>query len=506
MTKRSNGTAPRGGIVRKIREIIGRAAPNVRLWAAFQSASMDETRPDYAFWDRFRRGQAKGFEFAGLFARPIAQIVTSWVIGQSLDPRLDPAPDAALPEENVEHTNRLLKKLVNRAHSWFISLIEDLYSLGDQYVVVNLDGSLTSISPELVEVERDPLDRNNAIAYTITTRSDKATIIDKYTLEGRTLSIKQGSADPVVTTFENLIDRIPIVHLTNDKGVNETNGRPIFEALYSLFAHYNRLLLKMLNGAELMGNPIPVFEGLEDIDETIAANAEPTDEMYTDEDGNARNRVRISFDRLAALFLGKGGNFKFAAPPSGFTNDVRNSLKSLFMLILEFTRIPEVVWGNELSSARASAGEQMKTFYMFVEARRVALEGWGADDELEWTATGGLLAIFDIWLRVRALTDPRIIIAPVAVTWPELSEINEELRLKWAELLHGKGVLTDVTLVKQSGLVDDAEAEVEQAADEVDARQDPYERAVDDLLNATNNASNNAPAPEEDEEEGELVA
>lgn len=475
MAKQRIGLFRRGAQV--IGEVIGRAAPPrvAGLWSS--SVSTDETRTDYAFWDRFRRGTAQGYEFSGLFARPIAQIVTSWVMGLGLEPQLE--TDDSFAEDNVTHTNRLLKKLSNRLHGMFVQMVEDLFSLGDQYVVINLDGSLSIPSPDLVEAEYDLF--GEPTAYTITTRRDKVTVIDQYRLDGRTLTIKQGQ-DVEIIEFENLTGRIPVVHLRNDRGSNEANGRPIFEGLLALFSRYNRLMRKMIDGAELMGNPIPTFEGLEDIDETIAANSEPTKEEYTDQDGNVRSRVRIAFDRLSALFVGKGGGFKFSAPAGGFTNDIRNTLKSLFLLVLEFTRIPEVIWGNELSSSRATAGEQMKTWHMFAQARRVALEGQGADDELGMIARDGLLAIMDIWLRTRALTDPRIIVAPVTIAWPELSDRDEELRLKWVDLLHTKGVLTDVEMVRQSNIIDDPEGEVERARAEVDERQDPYERAVDELL------------------------
>lgn len=450
-----------------VREIIGRSVLAGQFWSKLSdSKTVDETTPDYEFYDKLRRGEAKGYRLGGLFAKAISQIITSWVIG-STGPQAALVDTRAAPESGVEddfmYTNGLIARLMKRLKSLLITFVEDEYSLGDQYIIVNPDGSFSIPSPDTVEVVRDALDYRKIIKATIKNVFADVEIQDEYREDGRTIWIKRkGESEPERIDYENLIGRIPVVHFANDRGTNETNGRPIYAPMLRLFGRYDDLAEKALDGAELMGNPIPVLEGLDDVDETLADNA-TTDETYLNADGTEQSRPQIRFDRLSVLLLGIGASFKFASPNSGFTNDIVGMLKVLFLLILDFTRIPEVIWGNELSSGRASAREQMLTFYSYIEGRRLALEGDGADDELTYQAKGGLLELVDIWLRMRSLVDRRVVVGAVSIKWPTLSEANEEFHLKWTEFAHDRGLIRDETALAQADLVEDAADEVEKA-------------------------------------------
>lgn len=496
----------------RIKEIIGRISfqtqnfwQNLRTLSGF--STIDETVPDYEFWDKLRRGQAQGYRIAGLFAKPIAEINASWVIGAGVSAELVEGPDEDAAEgDPLLYTNTVIKRFMHRMRRTFLTLLIDLYGLADQYVIVNADGSISIPSPETVNAEYARLDYRKLERVTITTRLDRLVLTDEYRADGRTVKIKtadltlftellaqgwQSSNEPdtVFLEFENLIERLPVVHFANDRGTNETHGRVIYEGLLPLLFRYDGSINKGLDAADLMSNPIPVFEGLEDVDEFLELNAEPTDEMYTDELGEERSRVRIMFDRLATIILGKGGKFSFAGPQSGFTNDLKAMGKWMFLLILDYTRIPEAIWGNELSSARASAQEQLKTFYMHINGRRLALEGDGADDLIEAQAEGGILEVLDIWLRTRRLLDRKIVVAPVRAIWPELGETNDEMNLKWADSMHDKGVIRDRTHVAISGRIDDPDDEVERAREEGDEKakqneQSQIDKAVDDAFAA----------------------
>jgi hypothetical protein len=473
----SNGKASRA----QVREIIGRTGLQVSgsLWTRFQSyASIDQTVPDYKFFDDLRNGKARGFELAGLFCSPIIEVVSGWVMGDGFTATTDD-----------EYTDGLLAELVKRSNALFLNLTKDAYALGDQYVIVNPDGSFSIPSPDTVTRIPDPLDYRTAIGYSIQTTLDKVTIVDEFRLDGRTITVKTKDAAILASLsesgwqivpekgdnvarleFENLIGRIPVVHFANDRGVNETNGRPIYERCYRLFSRYDDLLNKMLDGAQLMGNPIPVFQGMEDVNETVEANGTPTGETYVDIDGNQRERTQIEFDTLTTIVLGKGGAFQFAAPNVGFTDDIRNALKVLFLLMLETVRVPEVVWGNEQSGKLATGDEQMNTFHSFIQSRRVMLEGEGASDELGAEAHGGLLELLDIWLRTMALVNPRVKVGPVAMEWPELSNADMKIILDWAKAMHDSGVITDEMFATLSQLIDDPAGEVEKARKEAEER------------------------------------
>ena len=343
--------------------------------------SVDATRGNYEFWDKLRRGAAEGYELGGLFCRPITEIVASYTLGGGLQAHLNADPPAQAesedvppePDEAVEYTNGLLNDFLTHYHHFLLAREIDKLALGDQFVIVNPDGSLSAASPETVEVQYDRLDYRRPVSYIIRTRTDTAEITDEYRLDGRTQRVKWLSDQPdlgrkagdedVLGEWANLIGRLPVIHLPNDRSLNEQYGRPIYEALLHLFSRYDDLLTKALDGAELMGNPIPVFEGLENIDETIRANQTQEDQTYNDLDGNEEDRELIRFDTRGVIFLGKGGAFKFAAPPVGFTQDIRDMLKLLFLLVMDFSRIPEYLWGSPSHPVRPAPKHKARRLF-----------------------------------------------------------------------------------------------------------------------------------------------
>lgn len=442
---------------KKVSEVIGRSVGAMgAMFDSMTGTSVDATKSDYKFWDSFRYGKAKGFEFGSLFAKPIVEIISGTMLGSGLNAQLIQSDDVS--EEVGNYTNGKIRQFLRRNLAMLMQMVKDLFSLGDQYVVVNLDGSLSVPSPDQVRLEYDPLDYRKMVKATIRTKLTDADITDEYTAETRILRIKWNDTTKGenVETYSNVLGRIPIVHLANERSANETNGRPIYEAMFYLLERFNRLLTKALSGAEMLSNPVPVLEGLEDVDEAVELNGEEV----TDESGN--KKWVINFAKLKILLLGKGGSFKFASPGAGFTDDIRNMLKSLFLLILDFTRIPEVIWGNELSSSRATSGDQMSAFYQHIEARRIAIEGEGADEEMLFEPRGGILAIIDLWLSVKALTDRQIIRAPVEMLWSELSQRDEAQLFAWTQWADGRGYITPQTALAQAGFSGvDPEAEIE---------------------------------------------
>lgn len=467
-------------------EMIGRVAHTGQsFWRTVRrrQKTVDETQTDYEFWDKLRRGKQAGFEISGLFAKPITEILAGGILGRGVSATIDSDQRGA----DVEYTNDLLARFLRRSMGQLVTLVEDLLALGDQFVIINEDGSLTIPSPDTVDVIYSITDYRQMEAVRVTTVLDKVTITDTYRREARDLVIHYH--DPQVPdeeySFPNTLGRIPVVHFANDRSANETHGRPVYEALYTLLSRYNDLMMKGLDGAEIMGNPIPVFEGMEDVDAVFDYNEVDTEETL-DNEGNPVERVRLAFDRLMAVVLGKGGSFKFAAPPQGFTTDIRDMLKSLFLLVLEFTRIPEAVWGGELGSARATAEQQMIPFYQYLEKRRLMIAGRGRDEVLGVEARGGLLEVLDIWLMTRAQSDPQVAVAPVVMEWPDLFESAEEMRFQWVQWMKSLDLITDESAVRASRMFEDAAAEVEAAREEApdDIGMDDYDLRLADLERA----------------------
>lgn len=445
-------------------ELIGRHVHGDAQVNVFRSRArvknIDQTIPDYEFYDKLRRGKAKGYSLGGLFSTRIEKIFASWVLGRGVEIALQESGDPDNEEDPRNYTDGRIADFLNDNHALLMQTLRDALGLGDQYVIVNMDGSLSVPSPDTVEVERSEVDYREVLAVQVVTKLDKVTITDRYTAESRTVTIKEGANGRETSmTFDNLIGRIPVVHIAHGRSANETNGHPIHETLLPLYDQYDDLIYKQLDGAKLLGNPLLAFVGMEDINEVMNANKPATAETYQGIDGGEATRDQLNIDQNAVLLVGKGGDAKFVSPPVGFTEDTKNTLKALFLLLMDHTGIPEFVWGNELSSARASSDTQMTQFVRDVEGQQRDNETW-------------LLDLAAIWLLVAALVDGRIVADDLAANWPPLIEEDDEIQLKKIELARRENVLTDKTALALLNLVDDPGKEVEEAQAEAKKRRE----------------------------------
>lgn len=445
-----------------VKELIGRYVVGDAQMTLFRSRSYvksyDETIPNYQFWDSLRRGKAKGYSLGGLFAKRIERIFAGWVIGQDLAITLAESGDPDSETDTRNYTDGRLADFVNDNYTLLLDVKKDVLGLGDQYVVVNIDGTLSVPSPETVIIKRNELDYRTVESYTITTRLDKYTITDEYRLDGRTVTVKQADRVISVQNFQNLIDRIPVVHIAHGRSGNECYGHPIHEELKPLYDQYDDLIYKQLDGAKLLGNPLLAFVGMEDITAVQNANQPATADTYTDKDGNTATRAQLNIDTNAVLLVGKGGDAKFVAPPTGFTADTQQALKTLFLLLLDHTGIPEFIWGNELSGSHATAEVQMTQWTLDIKAMRRHDEAW-------------LLELCDIWLMMVALTDPQIVVDRLTVQWPALIEEDKDILLKFVDFAKTNSLLTDKTALELLDLVDDPAAEAAEAKVEGAAKQ-----------------------------------
>lgn len=470
-----------------VKEIIGRysVVDTSGLWRTSHFSSLDNTQTDYRFYDNLRNGQAAGFRLSGLFAPTITTTLVSHIWGEGVTAYLNENIIKNSSKSNIKYTNELLGRFMKLNAQALITMNDDLYSLGDQYIVVNIDGSLSVPSPDTVEVKHNIFDYRRADAYIITTKTIGATFTDEYRANSRILRIKlDNSPNESVFTFPNLIGVIPVVHFKNNARSNELFGRPIVEPLLRLLERYDALLEKALDGVELIGNPIPTFEGLEDIQATINANRSDVDGSYEDQFGDPQERVVLHFDRMAAVFVGKGGSFKFAGPLVGFSSDVLAMLKHLFQLAMNYSRLPEYVFGGAVSSSKASVETQQPPFNQYIRGRRIMLEGAGEDEEVGSVARGGLFQLLDIFLRIKRLTNPKIVVGPAIIKWPELSIADEQIRFNWIKYLTDKGYIEPVETLDQSNMVDNPE-EVWKKAQEAFPKVDDF----GDKLNTADQAA-----------------
>lgn len=437
----------------QITEMIGRWSS--RVTAMYPNrVVVDHTITDYEFWDALRRGKQLGYELGGLFARPITQIIASWTLGDGFTVNTDD-----------DYTNTVLSGFVQEHLETFVQVCEDHLALGDAYIVVNADATIQTISPSQVQIETDPDNPRQYAKVTITSHDTLSGVQteDVYTSDERTIT-RRYKNQVTVETYPNIFSEIPIVGFHNDRSANEVYGHPIYEELLTLMAEYDDVLRKSLDGVKIMGNPIPVAEGLEDPETAKRVNATYTD-TYVDELGNTQTEYVTEFDRVSMLYFGKGGSFKFASP-AAFTSNATDVLHELFQMMLRNSQVPEWVWGGAIASSMASVDAQTPAFVKFIQGRRRKLE----------RPTKKVLMLY---LLALSLIDRRVQ-APeaVAMQWPDLTPGDDAVRLQWVQYMDSRGYLQPQTVVQQSQLVDDPGAEVDAARAYYDDTLAAQEEAV----------------------------
>ena len=169
---------------------------------------------------------------------------------------------------------------------------EEALNLGDCYLVVNADLSVTVVPPHVV----DPLldGHGEVVGWRITETipvgaqrvsiSDGAllqtngvfspplyavegcagagevTIIDEYTTSDRVRRIQRGGVVIQTERFANLIGLIPVIHIANRMGADEFFGRPEGAALVPALQRYGDVIDAAIRGNIRQGRPTPVIE------------------------------------------------------------------------------------------------------------------------------------------------------------------------------------------------------------------------------------------------------
>lgn len=437
-----------------------------------------------------RNGRSEGYELASLLCRPVLEILSSNVFSKLPTYSLVESGDPNNADDPRNITDKLINKFVAHHKAKFMMMLQDLYGLGDQYALVNPDGSVVFPSPDTVKLEWDKQRPNRIMRATISTRYRGTQVQEVLTDTERILRIRDGGTTWIEIPYENLIGRIPLVHYANNRRSNEQMGRPEYASELALLAYYNNLLLKAISGSEVMGNPIPVIEELDDIQNAIATNRSQVDQDFYNLDGNLQDRDTVDFDTNGMMFT--TGKFALKSPIRGFSEDIRAMIRSLFELFTVHQRIPEAVFGVAIEASKASTQTQMPPFVQFIEMKRAMLDGQGADTELDLPAEGGMFELLDIWLRYRRLTDPRVIVEPVKSRW-ESVEITDE-RLRFEKVIYGKGVnlIPDAESLDLLNLVPDANRSVVLAREELQgkvAAGDPSISGGGDLTTMINRAA-----------------
>lgn len=441
-----------------VSEIIGRVSSPFRRTLTLATKSVDETAPDYPFWSYLRRGKQRGYQIGALFTKRICEVDAEWTIGRGFSVETD-NPDVD------EMVSCFVRDSLNTIMTWR----KDASGLGDGYIVVNADASLTMINPDTVQIIPNPLDYTQILEYKITTVFNAGTIIDEYFIDKRIVTVKEAGKPDFTQIYPNLFGRFPVIHLPNDKETNELYGHPIYEALLTLFARYDDVIQKSLDGVEVMGRPIPVAEGLKDPTLAKKDNSTRTETVYTP-DGSTETVDVVDFEDLTMLWLGEGASFKFASP-NPFSADSVAMLKKLFYLMMEHIGIPEWAWGGAVAGGIGgdAVSSQMPAFIRYLEGRRLQIQPRLKD-------------LIEVWLIAKSFIEPVPAYEEVEISWPELDKTDGTLLLEKIKYAHGSGLITAVSALRLLELVDDPESEVEDAGEEQANNEEAMQAELDSMM------------------------
>lgn len=457
------GEAIAGGRM-AVSEVIGRvsyAVSGVRSRRYLRAD--DRTQADYEWYDRLRRGLLPTYKLGALFAKPIVDHIVAWSLGSGFKAMTgDDATDEALSDFVTENLYPIIR------------FVQEAMGLGDAYLVVNPDGTLSAVPANQVEVFTDDLDFRRVVAYEITTVLEKATIIDRYALDGRTVTVRRAGEMAETLEFPLAAGRLPVVHLAYSRGTNEVYGHPFHEALVPLFAEYDDVLTNSLKGVKTMSNPIPAMEDVDDPAAELEALAKRS-ETYRDADGTIQTESVVDVDALEMIATSGKFNYKGPAP---FTADAWQMLKALFLLMLQHSHVPEWVWGGAVASSKASVEAQMPAWVKFIEMQRMQFEVCIRD-------------LLEIWLATVSQFSPVQANLPISIEWPEVAPEDKALRLSYVAHAGNKGLITGERELELLNLVKDASAEYAAALAEMDQRRaaedrygDAWERALEDAVAA----------------------
>lgn len=374
------------GAVRVEEQIrVNRPSEHFRLrWTDTITPTLDIGQTDYVFWDRVRRGQAEGLGVSGLFLKTLASKKAAWVLGDA--PRLRTKEEAGIDDEKPAESE--LAAWWNRNHDTILHAYEEAAALGDCYIVINPDLSAVVVPPHVVEPIVDESDYSRVIGQRIRQviqhpqrLESRMVIEDEWYADRRIRRVtKSDGRQPEVRTYRNLVGEVPVIHIPNNRDSNSRYGHSEGEALVQVLHNYGAIFDAARDGNLRQGRPTPVMKRLgtrDNIDKLIQMYGETKTQTVLDEYGNEKTETwsTMAYSPDELLMLGGEGEFSYEAPGS-FTADTMNLLQILFYMIVQFSEMPEFVFGNAIASSQASAETQMPPFVRWIEKEQGRTRGW----------------------------------------------------------------------------------------------------------------------------------
>lgn len=361
-------------IMDRVRDLIGSTRRLGFSYAngSYQFNTYDINRADYKTWDAMRRGKAKGYELSGLMLKPLGSKVSSWVLGRP--------PEWKFKDESTEI---LVEEWWRKNHADILRGYEEAVNLGDAFLVINADLSVTVVPPHVVKPITAKDNFGKIIGWRITERYpnpespySSMTIVDEYTAEKRVRTIERDGTMISRRVYRNVIKKLPVIHVKNQVGSDEMFGRPEGEALATGLQIYNEVFLAALKGNIRQGRPTPVIQKMGSASQLDAFWTKfGRREKMTLPDGRVEEIDVIPFDPDQLMTLGGESEFDYKAPGS-FSTDTEKLLAIMFYLVVQHSEIPEFVWGTAISASKASADSQIEPFLKWLEKKRSRAHVW----------------------------------------------------------------------------------------------------------------------------------
>lgn len=419
-----------------------------RRWrSSFKQPNNTWARSDYAYYTRLYRGQVTGLELSGLLVKPVVSKLSSWTLGRAPRFNLDSeTSQQALSDWWAEWHPEVLR-------AWRSALKQ-----ADAPIVINSDLSITLLPPDSVDPIVAEDDFGNIIGWRVTQvlvhpeTTRRMTVIDEYYADRRIHRVEIDGTITDVQTFPNLLGRIQLIMISNQPDAGEVFGHAEAEALLPLLHKYGEVMEAAIEGNVLQGRPTPVltFETVQDLEKFDEENA--TFETQQLPNGTSQ-RVKTYEVDLSQLLVASGATFEYASP-GNFSDDVAKLLEIMFYLLLEHSELPEFVFGNAISSSKASAETQLPVFLEFIKARRGEMARW-------------LVQIAEIALGYLALTTPGVTVSTPILQWEALDQEDGTLTLETVKWAYGEGLIDALTALQLlPPEIDDPEAVLAKAREE----------------------------------------
>lgn len=457
---------------RAIRELIGGAQRTLQSFFITSlriSPNTDYGHADYAFADKTRRGKALGLQISGLMVKPLCSKIAAWSLGTA--PRLRVGGQDKKP----------LTDWLGAQHPKILAAFEESLNLGDFYVVVNPDTSLTLIPPNMVTPIVNPERFSEIIGWRVeialTHPAEPGRVQterNEYYADRRVETVLTDGRASTTRIFKNLIGKIPVVHIANNNGSDEVFGRPEWEALVPMLHKYGQVFEAAVEGNIRHGRPTPVFSKLGSIQALqkfwdIFGKRRTVDHA----DGTTETETYLEFDADKAVTLAETGEFHYQSPQP-FMADVTAIQQLFFYLLVEYGEIPEGFLGSAITGSRASLDTQLEPLVKFIEKKRGFLRLW-------------LTELADIALRMLNLSQPNLNVDTITMLWGDLTRKDGALTVQAVQLGLTEGILDEETALMKLPLdIDNPKEVLAKAKKEREERQAAFDAAADArVANAT---------------------